>query len=338
VARTPSPDPAVLPRFDVARLTVIRAPFLVAAILGLALLVVFGELPGRPLFLHVLQKLGHPSVFGVIALGVLVLRRQRPVPRRAAWRDYLTAFVVAVAIGGVTELGQIFTHRDPSLRDVGLDARGAACALALAAVFDVRCRGGRWAGRWRVLYLGIAALLAAVILTPLAWTIAGYTVRNQRFPALFVPATRLDLLFVSASGVRLELSALPPALARVPGEMALRVPLVTRPYAGVSLDEPRPDWRGYRTLVVEVTNPGRTELDFNVRVHDRAHNWTVEDRFNAEVMIPAGRRETLEFPLETIRAAPRGRPLDLSRIAGVGLFRSGPDGPREFWLHRVELR
>jgi VanZ family protein len=338
VARTPTSAALPTPRLDLARLTVIRPPFLVAAIFCLALLVVFGELPGRPLILHVVQKLGHPGVFGMIALGVLVLARQRPSAARATWVDYLVAFLVAVAIGGATEIGQMFTHRDPSLRDVGLDGRGAACALALAAAFDVRCRQRLHPGRWRALYLVVAGLLAAIILTPLAWTVAGYAVRTARFPALFVPASRLDLVFLSGTSGRLERFAVPASLAREPGEMALRVPLVARPYAGVTLDEPRPDWSGYRTLVVDVTNPGRSDLEFNVRVHDREHNYTYEDRFNAEISIPAGRRETLEFPLDAIRAAPRGRPLDLEHVAGVALFRSGPDGPREFWLHRIELR
>ncbi len=337
MASTPPSVSAVTPRYDVARLTVIRAPFLVAAILGLALLVVFGELPGRPLILHALQKLGHPGVFGMIALGVLVLERQR-APDRRPWLDYAVAFAVAIAIGGMTELGQIFTHRDPSWRDVGLDARGAACALALVAAFDVRCRPGRFPGRWRALYLGASAVLAAVILTPLAWATAGYALRSHRFPALFEPATRLDLLFLSSSSGRLERFAVPANLARAPGEMALRVPLVARPTAGVSLDEPMADWTGYTALVIEVTNPGRTDLDLNVRVHDRATNFTFEDRFNAETAIAPGQRMTLEYPLATIRAAPRGRPLDLAHVAGVALFRSGPDGPREFWLHRVELR
>ena len=338
MAGTLPPAAPAIPRLDIARLTVIRPPFLVAAILSLALLVVFVELPGRPLILHVVQKLGHPGVFGTIALGVLVLARQRPAAGRATWVDYLLAFLIAVAIGGATEIGQIFTHRDPSLRDVGLDARGAACALALAAAFDVRCRQRLHPGRWRALFLATAGVLAALILTPLAWTVAGYALRAERFPTLFVPASRLDLVFLSGTSGRLERFALPAPLARSPGEMALRVPLVTRPYAGVTLDEPRPDWNDYRTLVIEVTNPGRTDLDFNVRVHDRDHNYLFEDRFNAEVSIPAGRRQTLEFPLDAIRAAPRGRPLDLGHVAGVVLFRTGPDGPREFWLHRVELR
>jgi len=339
---TPAPPASAAtsapPRIDVARLTVIRPPFLVAAIFALALTVVFVELPGRPLILHTLQKLGHPGVFGMIALGVLVLARQRWASPRAAWPDYLVAFLTAIAIGGLTEVGQLFAHRDPSLRDVGLDVRGAACALALAAAFDVRCRPERRTGRWRALYLTAAALLGAVILTPLAWATAGYALRSQRFPTLFVPATRLDLLFLTGTSGRLERMPVPVALAQSPGEMALRVPLATRPYAGITLDEPQPDWSDYRTLRIEVSNPGRSDLELNVRVHDRAHNNSFDDRFNAATVIAAGRRQILEFPLEAVRRAPRSRPLDLAHVAGVGIFRGGPDGPREFWLHRIELR
>ncbi|MBS0395447.1 MAG: VanZ family protein, partial [Proteobacteria bacterium] len=321
MARSVEPPASRPAGFDLGRLPPIRPALLVAAIVALALLVVFAELPGRPLILHVLQKLGHPAVFGIIAVGVLVLQLQRPgAAARAAWLQYLIAFAVAVGIGALTEAGQLFTHRDPSLRDVGLDARGIACALALAAVWDARCRPTAAAARLRLLYAAAAAALAVLILTPLAWTIAGYALRAQRFPVLFVPAARLDLLFVTGTGGRVERFALPPAMAHAPGEMALRVPLTTRPYAGVLLDEPAPDWRGYRTLVVEVTNPGRSELAFNVRVHDRSHNWTYEDRFNAAVAVAPGRRVVLEFPLEAVRSAPRGRELDLAHVAGVALF------------------
>ena len=47
---------------------------------------------------------------------------------------------------------------------------------------------------------------------------------------------------------------------------------------------------------------------------------------------------TVEFPIDAMRIAPNGRPLDLSHVAGVALYRVGPEGPREFWLYRVELR
>ena len=334
-------DPAsvvALPRVDIAHLVSIRSRVLLALIVALALLVVFAELPGRPLILHTLQKLGHPSVFGVIAVSALILLRQRPGQGRAAWIDYLLALAVAVVIGGATEVAQIFAHRDPALRDVGLDARGASCALAFAATFDYRCRPSRFGKVLRAIYAIAGIGLAIVILTPLGWSIAAYANRIDRLPILFIPERRLDVFFVSVAGAPLERVRVPAPYARRTGEMTLRVPLLARPYPGVNLDEPSPDWRRYRTLVVDVTNPGRADLDLTIRVHDRAHAGGFDDRFNASMLIPARQRLTLEFPIATIEAAPKGRRIDLSHIAGVILFRAGPGGTREFWLNRVELR
>ncbi len=329
---------AAPPRLDIGRLSAIWPPLLLGLIGGLALAVVFGELPGRPLILHVLQKLAHPGVFGIIALSVLVLARQRAGGAGPVWREYLIALLAAIAVGGLTEIAQLFSHRDPSLRDVGLDARGAVAALCLAAAFDARCRPGAHGTWWRALYLAAGLAFAALILTPLVWTIAGYANRSQRFPVLLEPASRLDLLFVSLGGSPSERIQLPAAYAQSAGETALRIPLLVRPVAGVWLDEPSPDWSGRQALLVDVTNPGRSILQLHVRVHDRSHNFTAGDRFDAVREIPPGRRETLAFPLETIASAPTGRRLDLRHVAGLALFRVGSEGPREFWLQRVELR
>ena len=325
-------------RLDVARLGAVDPRVLIGSIAALACLVLFGELPGRPLILHVLQKLAHPAVFGLIAVGLLVLEQQRQAAARSVPIQYLRALLIATAIGAMTEIAQLFTHRDPSLRDVALDARGAACALAFVAAFDVRCRLPPRPTLWRGAYLAVALALTGIILMPLAWASAGYTQRAWRYPTLFVAATRLDLLFVGLTGSAPELTRLPSSLARSPQELALRVPLQARPYAGVTLDEPSPDWRGHRVLAVEVSNAGRNELLLHVRVHDRSHDWTAGDRYNAEVRVPAGTRSTFEFPLEAIRTAPHGRSMDLAHVAGLALYRAGPEGPREFWLHRVELR
>ena len=47
---------------------------------------------------------------------------------------------------------------------------------------------------------------------------------------------------------------------------------------------------------------------------------------------------TVEFPIDAMRIAPNGRHVDLAHVAGIALYRIGPEGPREFWLYRVELR
>jgi len=327
-ARPPAPGPGI----DVEQLTALPRPLLFALIAGLALLVVFASLPPRPIIFHVLQKLAHPTVFGTIAVSVLVLQLQRPTARSAAV-EYLVAFVVTVALGAATEIGQHFTHRDPSLRDVGLDARGALCALAFAAAFDRRLWEIR-ARFARAAYLALGAVLAVIICLPLGWTVASYANRYRNFPVLFTPASALDLFFVAAS-------AHPPE--RVPlaapggGGYTLRVPLIDRPYAGVWFTEPSPDWRGFSSLVVDVTNPGTVDLELSVRVHDQRHNWSFADRFNARYPVPPGARRAIAIPLATIENAPRGRLMDLAHIAGIMVFRAGAGGPPAFLLNRIAL-
>jgi len=323
------------PRFDIARLVVVPRPLLLALIVGLASLVVFASFPPRPIIFHVLQKLAHPSVFGLIAVSVLVLELQRVPPRSRAWFGYLIALAVAIALGGLTEILQNFTHRDPSLRDVGLDARGALCALILAAAFDRRLWTGERPRLTRAACAGLGVALAVFIYFPLGLAAAAYANRFHNFPVLFTPASRLDLYFIEPDAHPAGRVSLVRPDA---GRYALRVPLIERPYAGVWFFEPSPDWRGYSTLVVDATNPGTVDLKLSIRVHDRHHNWTYADRFNAEYPIPPGARRVIAIPLLAIEGAPRGRPMDMAHIAAIMLFRAGTGGPTEFLLNSMALQ
>ncbi len=331
------PAGAARSALDVARLATVPPRVLIGLMALLAALVLFAELPGRPLILHVLQKLAHPAVIGAIALGLLGVEYQRDPATRPLPNQYLRAFALATSIGALTELGQLFTHRDPSLRDIWFDARGAACALAFAMTFDARWRPVL-TGAWRAGCALAGGALAALILTPLMWTAAGYAERSVRHPALFTPNSNLDLLFVGLTASAPELAHPPTSIARSGQELALRVPLQARPYAGLTLDEPSPDWRGHERLVIEVGNAGRSDLSLRLRVHDRTHDWTASDRFNGELRVAAGQRTTFSFPLTQIAAGPRGRPLDLGHVAGLALYRVGLEGPRDFWLFRIALQ
>jgi VanZ family protein len=322
---------------DVARLATVPPRILAGLMVLLAGLVLFAELPGRPLILHSLQKAAHPTVFGAIAFGLLAIEFQRARSTRTVPAQYLRAFALATLIGALTEVAQLFTHRDPSVRDVWLDARGAAAALAFAMTFDARWRP-ILPRAWRIASFAAGLVLVGLILMPLAWATAGYARRSLEYPVLFAPGSSLDLLFVSLTAGSPELARAPTSLARAPQEVALRIPLQTRPYAGVTLDEPNPDWTGYDSLAIDVGNAGHNDLNLHVRVHDRTHDWTATDRFNGEVRIPAGRRLIVEFPIAGMRIAPNARRVDLSHVAGVALYRVGSEGPREFWLYRVELR
>jgi VanZ family protein len=319
------------PRFDVERLAVLPSPLLAVLIAALAALVVFAALPQRPYILHVLQKLGHPGVFALIAIAGLALARRRQ-RSRPAWEGYALVVVGCALLGAATEIAQAFTHRDAALLDVGLDVRGALFALALAAACDRRLYQPRPV-LIRVLALGLALTLAVLIAAPLATALAAYAHRSRNFPVLFAPAGPIDLYFVDTGSQSAELAV----DSSDPATRTLRVALDVRQYAGIALNEPSPDWRGFGALRVDVTNPNAEALDFNVRVEDEAHDQSFADRYNGSFVIAARSRRVIEIPLASIEAAPHGRRLNLARVARVGLFRNGA-APDEFDLNGVALQ
>ena len=71
---TEEPKPVAPPRFDLERLAAPPRRLVLVAILALASLVLFATLPFYPHILQIVQKLGHPGVFGLIAILTLALQ------------------------------------------------------------------------------------------------------------------------------------------------------------------------------------------------------------------------------------------------------------------------
>jgi VanZ family protein len=305
----------------------------IAAVVFFLSLVVFAQFHEPTRFAHTLQKLAHPVTFGAIALLILTLLRRR-APRR--FGVYVAAFVLTVLCGAGTEVAQAFVHRDPLLLDVVRDALGASTALAGFATLvpgaDARGRGG-----WRVVGAVFACVGVAIMMAPIALSLAAYARRDLGFPTLLETCSPLDRYFLS--GVGADVSVVPSTGPTTsPCGSALRVQFGSAPYAGMSLDEPYPDWRGARALVLDVHNPGESDLSLVVRVHDRAHNFQFRDRFNREFTVRAHERLQIDIPMAEIEHAPDSRLMDLSRIAGVMLFRDRGTTAGSFDVERVVLR
>ena len=97
---------------------------------------------------------------------------------------------------------------------------------------------------------------------------------------------------------------------------------------------PHPDWRGYRSLVVEVDceRPMRLQL----RVDDATHDGRYRDRFDRPFELDAG-PGTLRVELAAIEAAPQGRKLDLARVASVTLYVDEDGAPRRMTVRALRL-
>jgi hypothetical protein len=312
-----------------------RAFLLVVAIALLSLLLLV-RVGGNEAWLTVALDGSHVPIFAVVAVLLALMLRRGDRPGHEG-PHYLAGFMLACAAGVVIEYVQSFTGRPASLFDMGSNAAGAAIGLALLALYENagrRLRLGR-AGRWLLIGAGLAGLVFA------AWrpleAARAYLHRANGFPVLVAFDGPVDLYFVDTEGLTAEIVDLPERWVRHPGERALRIRHGALRAPAVQVKEPRPDWRGYRTLAVDVTNAGDAEVRLVLRVLDEAHDWSHQDRFNQSFVVPARTRSTVRFPLDAVGDAPAGRPMDLSRIANVMIFGHGPIAAGEIYLSRLWL-
>ena len=153
-----------------------------------------------------------------------------------------------------------------------------------------------------------------------------YVHRNGQFPVIADFHSRIELYWTLSIGVNREIV-----------DDALEVELVADEFPGVSFHEPVPDWRQYRTLVIDVANPDAEPLQLVVRVHDRRHKHAYNDRFNRNFDLAAGERRTLRIPLEDIRHGPRQRLMDMAHISDITLFRGSTTGSRQLRVYSLRL-
>jgi hypothetical protein len=108
-------------------------------------------------------------------------------------------------------------------------------------------------------------------------------------------------------------------------------------FPGLSMHEPVPDWRAFKTLVIDVENPEAEPLNLGVRVHDRRHGKTYTDRFNRRFDIGPTERRELRISLDDIQHAPRERLMDMGHISDITLLRGGKTGSRRVRIYTARL-
>lgn len=299
--------------------------------------VVFAPIPGRAVWLSKLHDFAHGPIFGCVALLALaVVRGAGGWLGRGALAQYAFALAVAAALGLATEAAQLLVGRDASWGDFGRDVLGAGSFLAAFAAFDPATRGsGRSLLRGAALASAVAGL--GYLATPVLQAAAKYYERSRAFPVIADFSQKVDVYFIARNAALIEHTLLPQGVAAVRGERAARVRFLQGQYPGVEFLEPAPDWRGYSALAVEAVNPTAHALKLVVRVHDAHHTHAFTDRYNRSCTLAAASRGICRFPLADVERAPRGRRMDLQRIAGLVVFRADESAAREMYLVRLWL-
>ena len=302
-----------------------------AALLGL---VIFFGLPGLTAWQRVIQDFAHGPVFALLAMLVAVALRQRwPDGRRPGLAHYALALLVTLALGVLTEFAQGWYNpaREPSIGDVGRDLLGGLVGLSLLALRDCRRFGGS-----RVWPVVLGATASVTLLAPPSQAAAAYALRWANFPELVRFRLPLDLYFLEARGSSIRRLSLPEPWSAGRSVPALAVGLERDKWPGVALLEPASDWRGYRAIVLDLTNPGEQPLELTLRILDRAHDWRFEDRYNGRLHLAPRSRQEFRIPLEEVASSPDRRRMDLAQIADLLLFRTAGEAD-EFYLARIAL-
>jgi hypothetical protein len=307
-----------------------------AAILLLA--VVLAPIPGSTRWIGALHDTAHAPIFGFVAILLLIAaRRDARLGRMPPWTGYVLAFCASALLGVATELAQIPMGRDATLSDAGRDVLGAFAFLVMFAAFDPVLQGRAHAFSRRIVLALLTLPLLFVAVKPGVDAAAAYARRAAQFPVLADFSARFDDYFIQPNWSVLTIASPAQKYARV-GERALHVRFLPGPYPGVDLFEPAPDWSKYTALALDVTNPNSSPLELLLRVHDADHTNLFEDRFNKVLHVAPQTRATLRIALEEIRSAPRGRAMDLRRIAGVLFFKTdAASSIEEIYVTRIWL-
>jgi len=302
-------------------------------------LVLFGQIPGEGRWVAELGNSVHGPAFAVVTLILIVLLRRRQERRATVLGDYSVALAAGVLLGALVEVLQFATGRDASFDDLLRDTLGAVAALGFFSVRDSRvgllprCNAIRWTG------VLAAVVSAAIIVAPIVVTGAAYLQRNRTFPTLVDFQSPLSTFFLAVStAVTVERTALPfTASGGESGTNALRVLLAGDKRWALFLQEPRPDWRGYERVGLDVMNPTEVPLRIAVRIWDTHPHSDRRDGDIGSIEVAPGSRATVTVALPQASTAAREPQVDLATIRKFVLKQDRANQAREFYLVRVWL-
>lgn len=256
-----------------------------------------------------LENAAHAPAFAAVAAGAWLFFQPAAAATKAL-RPFVLAALTAVLLALLTELLQPLTGRDASLQDVWTDLLGATAALAAIGAWRVR---GASAARLSLVLLALG--VAGFALWPLGESLRAYWHRQALAPRLFDPRDAAGRHFLQRRAVRL--------IADPDG--GWRITPTRSPWPGLTVDEVLPDWSAYRTLAIELRNPGEQPLTLLLRIDDAFEHRRYSDRYNASIRVAAHQSSTWRIPLTMLSHRTAGRNLDLTHMRRVILYQDSAD-------------
>jgi hypothetical protein len=303
--------------WDVSRRLIFLCAFaLLAAVLLFLPLTIPPTYWGRTI-----ENAGHTPLFLLVTLCLMLYLRDDL--KLLGPPLYAFAGLIGIGAGFMSEVIQKPLRRDASWEDVLADAVGVVSALALFALLDRRSTIGK---PTRVAALAVVLVSFVTYFEPIVRMTRAYLHRDGQFPVLADFHSNTELYWIVGYGVNRDI---------VRG--ALDVEFDAEQFPGFSFHEPVPDWRAFKTLLIDVENPEPRPLKLGLRVHDIGHGWSFHDRFNRAFDLAPRERRTLKIALEDVRNGPRERLMNMERISDIALFRGAQTGSRHLRLYSMRL-
>lgn len=272
-------------------------------------------------------NLGHLGAF--LCIWLFVFNIFPWFQRLSATRLILLVCVSTLVLAELIEYVQGLIGRDDEWQDVWDSGVGAIlCVTFFSAQVRKMVRWQRYA--WR--------LVAIVVLVAVPWSIWSaltdeYFIRRQ-FPVLSDFSTPFEMRRWQKNTATIHLQK-----SGEPDVPFLAVDFHPAIYSTVTLKYFYPDWRGYKHIVLDATNPESVNFRVILRIHDRLHkkhNYALNDRFNRTLLIHPG-RQRVTIDMDDVQNAPVSRKMDMQHIEELSLFTMHSKSQHHLWIHRVYL-
>ena len=245
-----------------------------------------------------------------------------------SWTWVGKVLVLVLAIGILIEIVQSgLVGRLSSWIDVLRNLGGGIIGLAWVC-WEIVTRKQR---RKLLLVMVSVAIISTI---PLGLALMDESRARRDFPLLSTFETKGEL---SRWQAKTEISRVENPVRQ--GRFALRLPLTTDMYSGISLEYFPEDWQGMKGLSLSIYNPEQSEIQMTFRVHDRLHvegEQIYADRFNRLLTMQPGWNDIF-IAMDEIKNAPQGRKMDLENIYGFGLFVSRLKVGKVIYIDDVRL-
>ncbi len=316
----------------------LKSAQIISALFGLFALLLLPLDTGKTEFAKALTDALHGPLFAAVA--IVSLQHLKGTPQYSSQFNlnlYVWAFLITIVLGIIGEIAQyLFTStRYAELKDVMNDSFGAIAGLSLHARQDRKPQPGT---SLRHLLLGLGLTAVTAVLTPVAWTSTFYIKRWSQTPELATFESDAGFHFLHAGNAEIRIAATPSTWSKDKDKAALYIiPGNRNRWAGITLEEPLPDWSQYKNFVIEIINPHNESLELNVRIDDRQHNQVFNDRFNRTLKINPQTRTLFKIPISEISSTPTMRRMDIQNITKLVLFTDTQRNSYGFYLCTLKL-